>query len=119
MLAKPEDKTEIIKESPYDLAYEVFEDALGSADGCVVIGYSFRDDSVNWRIRSAILNGSIRSLLVVGTGSTTCEVVLGNLDLTKSDLDENFEILVDPDGAVGFTSRKKWKKFKKLLGQTT
>lgn len=117
VLAKPEDKLEIIKESPYDLAYEVFEDAVDSSDGCLVIGYSFRDDSVNRRIRSAILKRSIRSLLVVGTSSTTREVVLDNLGLKEDKLDKDFEIFVDQHGAVGFTSRDKWKKFKKSLGQ--
>lgn len=116
VLAKPEDKPEIIKESPYDLAYEVFEDALGSAEGCVVIGYSFRDDSVNRRIRSAVLNRSIRSLLVVGTSSTTREGVLRNLGLTEDELDEAFRIFVHQDGAVGFTSQSQWKDFKKSLG---
>lgn len=117
VLAKPEDKPEIIKESPYDLAYEVFEDALGSADGCVVIGYSFRDDSVNRRIHSAILERSIRSLLVVGTSSITREVVLSNLGLIEDELDEDFRIFVDQDGAVDFTSHDQWKEFKESLGQ--
>ncbi|OFN21188.1 hypothetical protein HMPREF2604_02960 [Corynebacterium sp. HMSC055A01] len=116
VLAKPEDKPEIIKEPPYDLAYEVFEDALGSAKGCVVIGYSFRDDSVNRRIRSAVLNRSIRSLLVVGTSSTTREGVLRNLGLTEDELDEAFRVFVHQDGAVGFTSQSQWKDFKKSLG---
>lgn len=117
VLAKPEDKPEIIKESPYYLAYEVFEDALGSADGCVVIGYSFRDDSVNRRIHSAILERSIRSLLVVGTSSITREVVLSNLGLIEDELDEDFRIFVDQDGAVDFTSHDQWKEFKESLGQ--
>ena len=117
VLAKPEDKPEIIKEPPYDLAYEVFEDAMGSSDGCVVIGYSFRDDSVNRRIRSAILKRGIRSLLVVGTSSTTREVVLDNLGLKEDKLDKDFEIFVDQRGAVGFTSNDEWKQFKKSLGQ--
>ncbi|GAB3630654.1 hypothetical protein GCM10027421_00070 [Microbacterium shaanxiense] len=52
VLANQRDKSAHVQEYPFNLAYEMFVDALSGADHWLIVGYSFRDDPVNAKLRA-------------------------------------------------------------------
>lgn len=55
VLANRIEKPTVVERYPFDLSYDIFSSSLQESDHWLVVGYSFRDSSVNERLRRAAL----------------------------------------------------------------
>ncbi|WP_198008474.1 SIR2 family protein [Leucobacter salsicius] len=67
VLAARRDKAEHVAQQPFALAYEMFVKGLVNADHWLIIGYSFRDEPVNARLREEFLNRADKPKVLVVT----------------------------------------------------
>ena len=113
VLANPRDKADHVSEYPFALAYEVFTDGLDQADQWLVIGYSFKDEPVNGRLRNAFLEREIKpKMLVVTHGESPSRVVVERaLGWGADDGDSSAWLTINREGANGIQETEDWATF--------
>lgn len=67
VLAARRDKAEHVAQQPFALAYEMFEKGLSKADHWLIVGYSFRDEPVNAKLRAEFMNRTEKPKVLVVT----------------------------------------------------
>lgn len=69
-------KDGVVRE-PYKSIFRNFENYMKEADGCIVIGFSFRDQQINEVLKSFIAKGKVVVVLSPNSMKNTCENLLG------------------------------------------
>ena len=67
VLANHQDKTGLIVEEPFALAYREFTSGLDHSDDWLIVGYSFRDECVNERLADAYARRTVPPKVLVVT----------------------------------------------------
>lgn len=67
VLANQREKTAHVKEFPFSLAYEMFEVGLAASEHWLVVGYSFKDEPVNAKLRAEFAERSDKPKVLVVT----------------------------------------------------
>lgn len=106
VLANSREKPKRVREYPFSLAYDAMRNGLDAADHWLIVGYSFRDESVNDALRLALSKKKNKPKILIST--------YGNA-LTKESIEEaigsNPATLIDRDGVKGLQSRWLWDLF--------
>ena len=113
VLASRQDKTDHVKQFPFSLAYEVFENGLHQADHWLVIGYSFRDDPVNERLRKEFAERDPKPrVLVVTLGKDPDQqTVERTFGWNKEDAPSDSWLTITRSGANGAERTEDWGVF--------
>jgi len=67
VLTNASEKSRIVEEQPFKLAYEVLADGLGKAEHWLIAGYSFRDKSINEMLRKKLHEKDTAPQILVST----------------------------------------------------
>lgn len=113
VLASPRDKSDHVNEYPFNLAYEVFAEGLGQSNHWIVIGYSFRDDPVNAKLRAEFLGRYEKpAVLVVTYGDSPTRVEVERaFGWGADDPDSTAWLTINRDGANGVQDTSEWGDF--------
>ena len=114
VLANQKDKSGIVQDYPFNLAYSGFSAGLAGSDSWLVIGYSFRDIAVNELFELEMRERTLPPrMLVVTMGDfpkrKDVEIAVG-WDAARGDSRD--WLTFDRSGAFGFQSRSRWDDFK-------
>jgi len=113
VLANQKDKTGVVTQYPFSLAYKGFADSLAESAHWLVIGYSFRDAAVNDLFAAELrANDEVPEMLVVTLGDrpTRAEVEAAiGWDVARGSTKGWLKF--DRKGASGFQDRKSWEDF--------
>lgn len=113
VLANQRDKAAHVKEFPFSLAYDMFERALDLAKHWLIVGYSFRDEPVNAKLRQAFaeLDPKPRVLVVTHKDLPSRREVARALGWNSEDGDSRTWLTINRDGANGIQDSKDWAAF--------
>lgn len=116
VLANPYDKTEHITNHPFSLCYEMFEKGLKESNKWLIVGYSFRDEPVNSRLRKEFLSRNEKpTVLVVTFGqSPSRELIEQSLGWGEEDRISGSSddwLIIDQGGANDMELRDEWHIF--------
>jgi hypothetical protein len=113
VLANQKDKTSHVEEFPFSLAYELFCTSLTSTNHWLIIGYSFRDEPVNVRLRAEFAERSPKPVVLVVTrgDSPTRHEIERAFGWNVEDGDSSGWLSVHRGGANKLESSKRWHKF--------
>jgi hypothetical protein len=113
VLASQRDKTAQTTEFPFSLAYEMFERGLVDSTYWLIIGYSFRDRSVNALLQSEFAERLTKpQVLVITMGeSPNCHDVERAFGWNKEDGDSAGWLTIFRDGADGVEDTEEWQSF--------
>ncbi|MFF5625346.1 SIR2 family protein [Microbacterium sp. LWH10-1.2] len=111
VLANPQEKPEQVRRHPFGLAYDLFSDALDEADSWLVVGYSFRDESVNLRMQESLAayEEPPRMLVVTHGDSPSRQEISRALGVEPSST--HAWLHIDKRGAYGLEARSSWSWF--------
>lgn len=114
VLTNPDQKSARIERHPFKLAYEMFFDALSGSDRWLIVGYSFRDQSVNTRLADEFRSRrSMPKVLVIEKGQSvsdqTIESAFGWDETTMGSSGE--WLTIDRTGLEELAHSPNWKKF--------
>lgn len=104
-------KSEKIQSEPYKLAYSIFDESLAEADKWLVIGYSFRDPSINALLQDNYMRRASKpEVFVVTLGENPAlSEIAGALGL---ELDQARRLVkVHRGGAQTMTASREWREF--------
>ncbi|MGQ3385275.1 hypothetical protein [Glutamicibacter sp. TV12E] len=113
VLANSREKPRRVLEQPFKLAYEAMAQGLSESKHWLIVGYSFRDDSVNAELLKAFLRHDPKPKILIST--------FGN-DLKRSKVEDAIgwgaedgtsfsTIIFDRDGVEGIEERDPWSVF--------
>lgn len=112
VLASRKDKVEHITRQPFALAYEMYTAALTKSDHWLIVGYSFRDDPINERLRLDFLDRATKPKVLVVTYGT---------DLRRRKIERAFGwgiedgpstwLTINRSGANGVEKTEDWTEF--------
>lgn len=113
VLASQRDKAEHVGRFPFTLAYEMFSHGLARSNHWIVIGYSFRDDPVNARLREEFIGRAVKpKVLVVTYGEDPSrQTVERAFGWGAEDGSSNDWLTINRGGANGFDRSSDWKTF--------
>ncbi|MBD7917477.1 SIR2 family protein [Cellulomonas sp. Sa3CUA2] len=115
VLANQRDKSDHVKQYPFSLAYQVFEERLAQANYWLIIGYSFRDSCVNERLRATFADreasGKPRVLVATYGASPTTRDVERAMGWGAEDGDSSDWLTVFRDGADALRESSAWTAF--------
>ncbi|WIB15213.1 SIR2 family protein [Curtobacterium sp. MCPF17_050] len=113
VLANQRDKAAHVREFPFSLAYSMFSDSLVTADSWLIVGYSFRDEPVNSRLRDEFSDRDPKPrVLVVTHGSEpTRRQIERALGWGKEDGSSNEWLTIHRGGADGVETTTDWSAF--------
>lgn len=114
VLTNPDQKSSRIERHPFKLAYEMFFDALKSSDLWLIVGYSFRDHSVNTRLADEFkARETMPKVLVIEKGSNiadqTIQAAFGWDEETMGSSGD--WLTIDRAGLENLADSPNWKKF--------
>lgn len=115
VLANQRDKAEHVQEYPFNLGYEMFVDSLASADHWLIVGYSFRDDPVNAKLREEFIERAReekpRVLVVTYGEELTSQQIERAFGWGKEDGSSVGWLTVVRSGADGVEGTSEWASF--------
>jgi hypothetical protein len=113
VLANQRDKAAHVQEFPFSLAYEMFVESLEAADRWLIVGYSFRDEPVNARLRAEFADrlDKPKVLVVTHGDQPTRQEVARALGWGREDGSSKSWLFIDRNGADGLTKTDKWAEF--------
>jgi hypothetical protein len=113
VLANQRDKAAHVREFPFSLAYEMFVEALESSDRWLIVGYSFRDEPVNSKLRAEFADRAEkpRVLVVTNGDEPSRRDVERALGWNREDGPSRSWLNFDRKGADGLTALSKWNDF--------
>jgi hypothetical protein len=113
ILDSQRDKAEHVEEFPYQLAYEMFAEGLRKSEHWLIIGYSFRDETVNRRLSSEFMERVPKpSVLVVAMGGSPSRAEIERaLGWSKDDPSSEKWLTINQDGANGIETTSDWAGF--------
>ena len=118
VLSSVETKHEKIQQEPFKLAYELFEKSIESSRKWLIVGYSFRDPSVNTRLKDAFHASVTKpSILIVTLGGSPTELEISEA-LELEDFDFGLSVTVFRDGASQLIGSVEWQDFARSSGFT-
>lgn len=113
VLANQKDKSAHVEEHPFKLGYEMFVAGLQNAEHWLIVGYSFKDDPVNAKLREEFSERTVKPrVLVVTFGSQpTRKEVARAFGWGKEDGSSKIWLTINRDGANGIQSTDNWRDF--------
>lgn len=115
VLANQRDKSEHVQEFPFSLAYEMFVDSLAESDSWLIVGYSFRDEPVNSKLRAEFSERAKeekpRVLVVTYGEEPTLQEIERAFGWGKEDGSSANWLTVNRDGANGVEKTDDWSHF--------
>lgn len=110
VLANSREKQKRVKEYPFNLAYQAMSESLKSSDHWLIVGYSFRDESVNSALRIALANRKRKPMILVSTfgDELTKEMVLNEIGWEGPSIQN---VYIDRGGVEGLERRWDWNLF--------
>lgn len=110
VLANSREKPKRVKEYPFSLAYEAMSAGLDESDHWLIVGYSFRDESVNNALRNALSKKKKKPKILVSTfgNDLTEELIEGAIGWEGPTVQN---IFIDRDGVEGLERRWGWGVF--------
>ncbi|ALG27969.1 hypothetical protein AOZ07_02410 [Glutamicibacter halophytocola] len=110
VLANSREKQKRVKEYPFNLAYQAMSESLKSSDHWLIVGYSFRDESVNSALRIALANRKRKPMILVSTfgDELTKEMVLNEIGWDGPSIQN---VYIDRGGVEGLERRWDWNLF--------
>lgn len=110
VLANSREKPNRVQEYPFSLAYEAMSAGLDDSDHWLIVGYSFRDESVNNALRTALSKKKKKPKILVSTfgDDLTMELVIGAIGWEGPAIQN---IFIDRDGVEGLEQRWGWGVF--------
>ena len=116
VLANQRDKADHVAKYPFSLAYEGFTAGLDESDHWLIVGYSFRDECVNQKIREAFRRrnavGSTPTVLLVTYGAELTTSAVTDAFGWDNDEDGSADWLtVNRDGANAMSASADWHRF--------
>ncbi|WP_447947946.1 SIR2 family protein [Microbacterium maritypicum] len=113
VLANQKDKSAHVEEHPFKLAYEMFVTGLQNADHWLVVGYSFKDDPVNAKLREEFAEREEKpKVLVVTFGDQPSrKEVARAFGWGKEDGSSKSWLTINRDGANGIQNTDDWSDF--------
>lgn len=114
ILANSSEKPRRTMEMPFSLGYEALSLGLAESEHWLIVGYSFRDSSVNDRLREAFMQSDPKPRVLVSTHGDTLsrkdiEIALG---WGVEDLDSRDWLIIDRGGVAGLDERRSWNSFR-------
>lgn len=113
VLANQRDKMAHVQEFPFSLAYSLFSQSLTTADKWLIVGYSFRDETVNSRLRDEFSERDPKpQVLVVTHGKSPARKEIERaLGWGKEDGDSKPWLSINREGADGIERTADWAAF--------
>jgi len=113
VLANTKEKPRRVQEPPFSLGYDALDAGLSTAEHWWIVGYSFRDSSVNERLLKAF---------VASPATPTVLVCTYGEELSRSSIEHVFGwdarqgsskdwLLIDRGGVSGHQNREGWQRF--------
>ncbi len=115
VLANQRDKSEHVTRHPFSVAYEAFENGLMDSSHWLVVGYSFRDISVNEMMRAEFSNRADkpRVLVVTHGDQPSLHEVERAFGWGAEDGDSSSWLTINRDGATEMKNSVDWREFTK------
>lgn len=113
VLANQRDKSAHVREFPFSLAYELFQTSLEGSDHWLIVGYSFKDEPVNEKLRDEFLGRDEKPRVLVvtfGDQPSTTEVERA-LGWGQEDGPSSDWLTINRDGANGVQVTDDWETF--------
>ncbi|MFF5793693.1 hypothetical protein ACFY5D_16730 [Paeniglutamicibacter sp. NPDC012692] len=113
VLANSREKPRRVKEYPFDLAYKAMAHGLSTSDHWLIVGYSFRDESVNIELRNALSRKTVKPKILISTfgDELTEEMVKDSIGWGTEHGPSVQNIYFDREGVEGLEQRPSWKIF--------
>lgn len=113
VLANANEKPARVKAEPFALGYKTLGHGLGESKHWLIIGYSFRDESVNSMLRQKFvpLIGKPKVLVCTFGDELTRDEIELALGWGGEDRDSRDWLIIDREGVRGMTERDSWATF--------
>lgn len=114
VLTNPDQKSSRIERHPFKLAYEMFFDSLKNSDQWLIVGYSFRDLSVNARLAEELKSRkALPKVLVIDKGlAVSDQIVQAAFGWDEVSMGSSGGWLtIDRSGLEQMADSPNWKKF--------
>lgn len=113
VLANQKDKSAHVEEHPFKLAYEMFVTGLANSDHWLIVGYSFKDEPVNAKLREEFSEREDKpTVLVVTYGDLpTRKEVARAFGWAKEDGSSKGWLTINRAGANGIQNTEDWSSF--------
>lgn len=113
ILANSRDKPDRVTEPPFSLGYSALSEGLQRSAHWLIVGYSFRDESVNSTLRSKFIRRADKPIVLVSTHGEelTRRTIEEALGWGAEDPSSKSWLLIDREGVEGLESRGEWNKF--------
>lgn len=110
VLANSREKPKRVQEYPFNLAYQAMSQGLDDSDHWLIVGYSFRDESVNNALRIALSKKKKKPKILVSTygDELTNESIISAIGWEGPTVQN---IFIDREGVEGLEQRWDWGVF--------
>lgn len=113
ILANSIEKPRRQSDSPFNLGYAAMSEGLANSSHWLIVGYSFRDESVNSKLRNNFMSITKKPTVLVCTHGEmpTRTKIEESLGWGAEDGSSDAWLIVDRSGVQGLESRQSWAQF--------
>lgn len=121
ILANQQDKTGLVGEYPFALAYNAFASSLDRTNHWLIVGYSFRDECVNDMLRREFTGRAIKPTVLVATYGNDPKrtLVEESLGWDAASGDSSTWLTIMRGGAHSLAGSRPWRSFAPNATQVT
>lgn len=114
VLANTFEKPRRVQEYPFRVGYDALTAGLKNSDHWLIVGYSFRDESINDMLRRTFTEKVVKPTILVSTYGEELKSETIRSCFPTDEADPNW-LLVDRDGAMKLPKTETWQEFIKSL----